>query len=70
MWCYRELLPILDDEKIVSLGETMTPLVQTPRLGRELGLSDLWVKDETRLPTGTFKSRGLAMALSKLDMTL
>lgn len=65
MWRYLELLPVFDAEKIVSLGETMTPLLPVPRLGEALGLGDLWVKDETRLPTGTFKARGLAMAVSK-----
>ena len=64
MWRYRELLPPADDGHIVSLGETMTPLVACPRLGQRFGLSDLWVKDESRLPTGSFKSRGLAMAIS------
>jgi threonine synthase len=64
MWRYRELLPPADDVHIVSLGETMTPLVACPRLGQRFGLADLWVKDESRLPTGSFKSRGLAMAIS------
>src|SRR5437016_615078 len=64
MWRYRELLPPADDAHIVSLGETMTPLVACPRLGERFGLRDLWVKDESRLPTGSFKSRGLAMAIS------
>ena len=65
MWRYRELLPVFDEKNIVTLGETMTPLVPLPRLGEALGLGDLWLKDETRLPTGTFKARGLAMAVSK-----
>jgi threonine synthase len=64
MWRYRELLPPRDDDSIVSLGETMTPLLRCPRLGERLGLDHLWVKDESRLPTGSFKSRGLAMAVS------
>jgi threonine synthase len=64
MWRYRELLPPADDAHIVSLGETMTPLVECPRLGQRFGLSNVWVKDESRLPTGSFKSRGLAMAIS------
>src|SRR5262245_16847560 len=64
MWRYRELLPVADDADIVSLGETMTPLIACPRLGARFGLHDLWVKDESRLPTGSFKSRGLAMAIS------
>jgi threonine synthase len=65
MWRYRELLPVQDEKKVVSLGETITPLLPVPRLSQALGLRDLWVKDEARLPTGTFKSRGLAMAVSK-----
>ncbi len=65
MWRYRELLPVFDERNVISLGEAMTPLLAVSRLGRKLGLSDLWIKDETRLPTGTFKARGLAMAVSK-----
>lgn len=64
MWRYRELLPIPFDEEPVTLGESMTPMLPAPRLGSVLGLSDFWVKDESRLPTGSFKSRGLAMAVS------
>jgi threonine synthase len=63
-WRYRELLPYADEARIVSLGETVTPLVACPRLGAHFGLSNLWVKDESRLPTGSFKSRGLAMAVT------
>jgi len=65
LWRYRKLLPVRGDENIVSLGEGMTPLLFTPRLGEALGLSDLWVKDESLLPTGSFKSRGLCLAVSK-----
>ncbi len=64
LWRYRELLPYADAQRVVSLGETMTPLVACPKLGAHFGLSDLWVKDESRLPTGSFKSRGLAMAVT------
>ena len=64
-WRYKELLPIQNDEDIVSLGETVTPLLHANRLGDYLGLENLWVKDESRLPTGNFKARGLAMAVSK-----
>jgi threonine synthase len=64
MWRYRELLPPADGAYIVSLGEGMTPLVPCPRLGERFGLRNLWVKDESQLPTGSFKSRGLAMAIS------
>ncbi len=65
LWRYRELLPTCADEHIVSLGETITPLIHARRLGAQLGLSELWIKDESRLPTGSFKARGLAMAVSK-----
>lgn len=65
LWRYKELLPIQNDEDIVSLGETVTPLIHVNRLGDHFGLDNLWVKDESRLPTGSFKARGLAMAVSK-----
>ena len=65
MWRYRELLPVEDDGNIVSLGEGMTPLLAAQRVGAELGLANLWIKDESQLPTGSFKSRGLAMAVSR-----
>jgi len=65
MWRYREILPIVSPENIVSLGETMTPLLRAKRLGDALNLKSLWIKDESRMPTGTFKARGLAMAVSK-----
>ena len=67
MWRYRELLPVRKSQNIVSLGEMQTPLIDCPRLGARLGLSKkggLVVKDEGRLPTGSFKARGLAMAVS------
>jgi threonine synthase len=67
MWRYRELLPVSDPAKIVSLGETVTPLVSTPRLAAAFGVSELCVKDESRLPTGSFKARGMAMAISKAN---
>jgi threonine synthase len=65
MWRYAELLPIIDTANIVSLGESTTPLISAKRLGDQFGLQALWVKDESRLPTGSFKARGLAMATSK-----
>ena len=65
LWRYGELLPISDPTDIVTLGETMTPLIHTKRLGAKFGLTEVWVKDESRLPTGSFKARGLAMAVSK-----
>jgi len=67
LWRYLELLPLFDPEKIVSLGETVTPLVTTRRLGAALGVENLLVKDESRLPTGSFKARGMALAVTKAN---
>lgn len=64
LWRYRELLPLPADAEPVTLGEGMTPLLPCPRLGAALGLSRLVVKDEAQLPTGSFKSRGMAVAVS------
>ena len=64
IWRYAELLPALDPEKIVSLGEGMTPILPCPRLASKMGLSNLYVKDESQLPTGSFKSRGMALAIT------
>jgi threonine synthase len=64
LWRYRELLPVRRTENIVSLGEALTPLVALPKLAHSLGGGELLVKDEGRLPTGSFKARGLVMAVS------
>ena len=64
LWRYRELLPVREAEHIVSLGETMTPIMHMPRLAAKLGGNEILVKDEGRLPTGSFKARGLVMAVS------
>jgi threonine synthase len=64
MWRYAPVLPVRDEASIVSLGEGMTPLLRTDRLGKSLGASDLWVKDEGINPTGSFKARGLSCAVS------
>ncbi len=63
MWRYAPMLPPRP-ESIVSLGEGMTPLVQTRHLGRRVGSGNLWVKDEGLNPTGSFKARGLSCAIS------
>jgi threonine synthase len=65
MWRYLEMLPMRDPANIVSLTETITPILETRRLGAEFGVKNLFVKDESRLPTGSFKSRGMTMAISK-----
>jgi len=62
-WRYRELLPVRRRDHIVSLGETMTPLIALQRSAAELGAGEILVKDEGRLPTGSFKARGLAVAI-------
>ncbi|HYA04500.1 MAG TPA: threonine synthase [Xanthobacteraceae bacterium] len=64
LWRYRELLPVRRARDIVSLGEAMTPLLPLPKLAAKLGGGELLVKDEGRLPTGSFKARGLVMAVS------
>jgi threonine synthase len=65
MWRWRELLPVLQEENQIFLGEGDTSLLSLPRLGKELGLANLFVKDESSNPTGSFKARGLAAAISK-----
>jgi threonine synthase len=62
LWRYREFLPVRRAENIVTLGECQTPLVRIPKL--EQGTGELWIKDEGRLPTGSFKARGLCVAVS------
>jgi len=64
LWRYWPALPVTRRESIVSLGEGMTPLVKTPRLGVATGAQDLWVKDEGLNPTGSFKARGMTAAIS------
>src|SRR5574340_231201 len=65
MWRWHELLPVHSPEHVVTLGEGDTPLLRLPRLGAELRLPNLMLKDEALNPTGTFKARGQAAAISK-----
>lgn len=65
MWRYRELLPVRDDASIVSMGEGFTPMIPVPKAAREVGVGELWVKDEGMNPTGTFKARGASAAVSR-----
>ncbi|HEY7834575.1 MAG TPA: threonine synthase [Ktedonobacterales bacterium] len=65
MWRIPELMPVRDPANIVTLGEGGTPLLAAPRLGQHLGFSRLFVKDEGLNPTGSFKARGLAAAVSR-----
>src|SRR3954449_8862952 len=64
LWKWRELLPVRKAQHIVSLGEDATPLIALPKLAKKLGGGEIIVKDEGRLPTGSFKARGLVMAVS------
>jgi threonine synthase len=65
MWRYREFLPLVGQEEPITLGEGTTPLLQARRLGDAIHLPDLWVKDEATNPTGSFKARGLAAAVTR-----
>ncbi len=65
LWRYHELLPVSAPERIASLGEGMTPLLEAPRLAAELGVDRVLVKDEGLLPTGSFKARGAAVGVSR-----
>ena len=65
MWRWHELLPVRDAACIVTLGEGGTPTLSTPHLAHQLGLKQLYVKDEGRNPTGTFKALGMAVAVSR-----
>jgi threonine synthase len=65
LWRYRELLPLENDANLVSLGEGFTPLLEAKTLARQVGVQRLWIKDEAQNPTGSFKDRGLSLAVSR-----
>jgi threonine synthase len=65
LWRYHAMLPVQSPERIVSLGEGMTPLLRAERLGKRLGLRHLYIKDESLNPTGSFKARGMALAVAR-----
>ncbi len=65
MWKYFEFLPVIDEKNVVSLGEGWTPLLKLDRFGGELGLKNLFLKDESFNPTLSFKARGMSCAVSK-----
>ncbi len=65
LWRYHELLPVGAPARVVSFGEGMTPLVGLPRMGRAIGVPGLLMKDESALPTATFKARGAAVGVSR-----
>lgn len=65
LWRYHELLPVTDEANVVTVGEGMTPLIDMPSLGKEMGIDHLYMKDEGIIPTGSFKARGAAVGVSK-----
>jgi threonine synthase len=65
LWRYKELLPVREEQNIVSFGEGMTPVYPVPRAGEQAGIPNLYIKDEGILPTGTFKARGASVGVSK-----
>lgn len=65
LWRYHELLPVTEPDGVVTLGEGMTPLLKTEKLGAHLGVPKLFIKDEGIIPTGTFKARGAAVGISR-----
>ncbi|WP_054948613.1 threonine synthase [Numidum massiliense] len=65
MWRYHELLPVQEERCVISFAEGMTPLFAVSRIGNDMGITQLYVKDESALPSGTFKARGAAVGVSK-----
>ncbi len=65
LWRYKELLPVVQEKNLLSLGEGGTPVYSMPKIAREYGLKELFIKDEGMNPTGTFKARGAAVGVSK-----
>jgi threonine synthase len=65
LWRYAEVLPVRDPAAVVSLGEGWTPLLDAPRTAERLGVRRVWIKEEGQNPTGSFKARGLCLAVSR-----
>ncbi|MDM5141828.1 threonine synthase [Aeromonas bestiarum] len=65
LWRYHELLPVRDPAQVVTLGEGLTPMLPLPTLGKQIGIPELWMKDESIIPTGSFKARGAAVGISR-----
>jgi threonine synthase len=64
LWRYQELLPIAPEGPVISLGEVVSPIISCEKLGKKYGIKKIYIKDESSLPTGSFKSRGLVMAVN------
>jgi threonine synthase len=65
LWRWAEIMPVRNEQNFITLGEGSTPLVPAPRLAASVGLTNLMIKDESGNPTGSFKARGLSLAVSK-----
>jgi threonine synthase len=65
MWRYAPFLPLLDGEAPVTLGEGLTPLIESPTLAAAVGVGRLWIKDEAQNPTASFKARGMSAAVTR-----
>ncbi len=65
LWRYEEVLPVRNRDFQISLGEGWTPLLDSPRLASRMGVGRVWIKDEGQNPTGSFKDRGLSLAVSR-----
>lgn len=65
LWRYHELLPVKNEENVVTLGEGMTPMLHLKKAGKDMGIANLYMKDEGMIPSGSFKSRGAAVGVSK-----
>jgi threonine synthase len=65
LWRYHELLPVEDPQYVVTLGEGMTPMLHMNKIGKQMGIPNLFMKDEGLIPSGSFKSRGAAVGVSK-----
>ncbi len=65
VWDYKDLLPVNETKNIITLAEGLTPLIRAKNLGSKIGLKNLYIKDETRNPTGSFKDRPTSIAISK-----
>src|SRR5687767_7035129 len=64
LWKYREVLPIVSEADVITLGEGATPMLEARRVGKDIGLSRVFFKDESLNPTRSFKSRGMAVAVT------
>src|SRR5699024_582727 len=65
LWRYHEFLPVQNEDNVVTLGEGLTPIVEMNKTGKNMDITNLYMKDESMIPSGSFKSRGAAVGVSK-----